>query len=120
MRSPTVEPQALGSPEGQPSARITRRGIWHEAGITGVENQEKVLEKLATSEKTTLVIARELDGKMRVTSGSWDGEKVFLKDQVLEVPQRRRLAACRRRERRSRDRLALVVPKLWLAGMCSP
>jgi hypothetical protein len=22
---------------------------------------------------------------MRVTSGSWDGEKVFLKDQVLEV-----------------------------------
>jgi hypothetical protein len=31
------------------------------------------------------VIARELDGKMRVTSGSWEGEKVFLKDQVLEV-----------------------------------
>jgi len=22
---------------------------------------------------------------MRVTSGSWDGEKVFLKDQVIEI-----------------------------------
>jgi hypothetical protein len=31
------------------------------------------------------VIERQPDGKMRVTSGSWDGEKVFLKDQVLEV-----------------------------------
>src|SRR5437660_12678975 len=28
---------------------------------------------------------RQPDGKMRVASGSWDGEKVFLKDQVLEV-----------------------------------
>jgi hypothetical protein len=50
-----------------------------------VENPEKVLERLATSEKTTLVIARDHDGKMRVTSGSWDGEKVILRDQVLEV-----------------------------------
>jgi hypothetical protein len=46
---------------------------------------EKVIEKLATSEKCSIIIARELDGKMRVTSGSWDGEKVFLKDQVLEI-----------------------------------
>jgi hypothetical protein len=30
-------------------------------------------------------IERQLDGKMRVTSGSWDGEKVILRDQVLEV-----------------------------------
>jgi len=50
-----------------------------------VENLEKVLERLATSEKTTIVIARDHDGKMRVTSGSWDGEKVILRDQVLEV-----------------------------------
>jgi hypothetical protein len=28
---------------------------------------------------------RQPDGKRRVTSGSWDGEKVCLKDQVLEV-----------------------------------
>jgi hypothetical protein len=34
-------------------------------------------QKLATSEKTTIVVAREADGKMRVTSGSWEGEKVF-------------------------------------------
>jgi hypothetical protein len=40
---------------------------------------------LATSDKTTIVIEKQPDGKMRVTSGSWDGEKVFLKDQVLEV-----------------------------------
>ena len=46
---------------------------------------EKVLERLAMSDKTTIVIEKQPDGKMRVTSGSWDGEKVFLKDQVLEV-----------------------------------
>jgi hypothetical protein len=47
--------------------------------------EEKVLEKLATSDKATIVVERQSDGKMRVTSGSWDGEKVILKDQVLEV-----------------------------------
>ncbi len=31
------------------------------------------------------MIARELDGKMRVTSGSWEGEKVFARGEVLEV-----------------------------------
>jgi hypothetical protein len=35
--------------------------------------------------RATIVIERQPDGKMRVTSGSWDGEKVFLRDQVLEV-----------------------------------
>jgi hypothetical protein len=50
-----------------------------------VDILEKVLERLATSEKTTLVIARELDGKMLVTSGSWEGEKVFARGEVLEV-----------------------------------
>jgi hypothetical protein len=47
--------------------------------------EEKVLEKLATSEKIGIIIERQPDGKMRVTSASWDGEKVFLRDQVLEV-----------------------------------
>jgi hypothetical protein len=46
---------------------------------------EKVLERLATSDKTTIIIERQPDGKMRVTSASWDGEKVFLKDQVVET-----------------------------------
>jgi hypothetical protein len=50
-----------------------------------VDSLEKVLEKLATTEKTTLAIAREVGGKVRVTSSSWEGEKVILKDQVLEV-----------------------------------
>ena len=44
---------------------------------------EKVLERLATSDKTTIVIEKQPDGKMRVTPGSWDGEKVLLNDQVL-------------------------------------
>jgi hypothetical protein len=50
-----------------------------------VDIVEKVLEKLATSEKTTIVIDRQPNGGMRVTSGSWDGERVILKDQVLKV-----------------------------------
>ena len=50
-----------------------------------MDSPEKVLEKLATTEKITIVVAREIDGKMRVTSGSWEGEKVFLRDQALEV-----------------------------------
>jgi hypothetical protein len=49
------------------------------------ENLEKVLERLATTEKSTIVIERQPDGKMRATSGSWDGEKVILKGQVLEL-----------------------------------
>jgi hypothetical protein len=32
---------------------------------------EKVLDRLATSEKTTIVVERAPGGKMRVTSGSW-------------------------------------------------
>jgi hypothetical protein len=54
-------------------------------GISGVDIVEKVFEKLATSEKTTIVIHRQPNGGTRVTSGSWDGEKLILKDQVLEV-----------------------------------
>jgi hypothetical protein len=44
--------------------------------------EEKVLEKLTTSDKVAIVVERQSDGKMRVTSGSWDGEKVILRDQV--------------------------------------
>jgi hypothetical protein len=50
-----------------------------------VDEREKILERLATSEKTTIVVERAPDGKMRVISGPWDGEKVILKDQVLEI-----------------------------------
>jgi hypothetical protein len=44
-----------------------------------------VLEILALSEDTQVVIARLPDGKMRVTSKSWDEAKVILPDQVLEL-----------------------------------
>jgi hypothetical protein len=65
-------------------------------GVLRVHIAEKVLERLATSDRTTIVIEKQPEGKMRVTSGSWDSEKVFLKDQVLEVRHaiRRRLATC--------------------------
>jgi hypothetical protein len=36
---------------------------------------EKVLERLATSDKTTIVIEKQPDGKMRITSGSCEGER---------------------------------------------
>ncbi len=39
----------------------------------------------ATTDKITLVVSKEADGKMRVTSGSWEGEKVFSRNQVLEL-----------------------------------
>ena len=38
-----------------------------------------MLERLATTEKCTIVVERQPDKKMRVTSGSWEGEKVFLR-----------------------------------------
>jgi hypothetical protein len=56
-----------------------------ETGVPKNDSEEKVLEKLATSDKTTIVVERLTDGKMRFTSGSWDGEKVILRDQVLGV-----------------------------------
>ena len=31
------------------------------------------------------MIEKQADGKMRVMSGSWDGEKIIFRDQVLEV-----------------------------------
>jgi hypothetical protein len=64
-------------------------------GLMRTDIAEKVLEKLATSDKITIVIERQSDGKKRVTSGSWDGEKVILRDQVLEVRQCRGAAARR-------------------------
>jgi hypothetical protein len=40
---------------------------------------------MATTEKSTMVGERQPDGKMRVVSGFWEGEKVFLKNQPREV-----------------------------------
>jgi len=50
-----------------------------------VKDLEKVVERMATTEKTTIAVSREDGGKIRVTSKSWEGEKVILKDQVLEI-----------------------------------
>jgi hypothetical protein len=64
---------------------------------------EKVLERLATTDKSTIVIERQPDGKMRATSGSWDGEKVFLREQVLEVRNVEGRIHVARRPRRATD-----------------
>jgi len=53
--------------------------------MASICNPPPVLERLATSDKATLVIERQTDGKMRVTSGSWDGGKLIWRDQVVEV-----------------------------------
>jgi len=50
-----------------------------------VENWKKILERLATSKKATIVIERPSEGKIRMTSGSWGQPKVVLRDQVLEI-----------------------------------
>jgi hypothetical protein len=41
------------------------------------QNLEKVVEKLATTERITIVYERSPEGKLRVTSGSWEGGKSF-------------------------------------------
>jgi len=46
---------------------------------------KKVLERLGTTESTTLTIKREDGGKIRVTSLLWPEPKVILKGEVLEV-----------------------------------
>jgi hypothetical protein len=51
-----------------------------------VDSLEKVLDRLATSEKTTIVVERAPGGKMRVTSGSWGRREGDLRDQVPDVP----------------------------------
>ena len=45
---------------------------------------DRVIEKLATSDKVTLTAERQPEGKMRVTAASWADEKVFARGQVLE------------------------------------
>jgi hypothetical protein len=81
-------------------------GFWSDIG-------EKVLERLAASDKTTIVIERQPDGKMRVSSESCDGEKIMLKDQVVEVrtPDRRR-APARRSQNQAPRQLGPADPGL--------
>jgi hypothetical protein len=56
-----------------------RRRIHYHGTVMPIH--EKVLEKLARSDKVTIVIERQPDGKMRVTSRSY----VILCDQLLEA-----------------------------------
>jgi hypothetical protein len=51
----------------------------------GIEDGENVLERLGTTESTTLALRREDGGKIRITSQLWPEPKVILKGEVLEV-----------------------------------
>jgi hypothetical protein len=68
-------------------------------GIMGPVSLEKVLEKLATTDKATLVVERAPEGKIRVTSGSWEGDFEGL---GARGPLRRRPAACRQKAEKAR------------------
>jgi hypothetical protein len=46
---------------------------------------EKVIERLGTTESTTLALERKDGGKIRVTSMLWESPEVILKGEVLEV-----------------------------------
>jgi hypothetical protein len=50
-----------------------------------VDIAEKVLERLATTESTTLTFKREDGGKIRVASLLWPEPKVILRGEVLQV-----------------------------------
>jgi hypothetical protein len=50
-----------------------------------VDKLEKVLEKLGTTESTTLAFKREEVGKIRVASLLWETPKVILRGEVPEV-----------------------------------
>jgi hypothetical protein len=57
-----------------------------------VDIREKVRERMVSSEDTTLVIKREADGKMRVTSRHWEDRMVLLKNEVLYIDGRLHVA----------------------------
>ena len=51
-------------------------------GFSGLPD---VIEKMAIADSTNLVLEKPPEGKIRVTSKSWDDAKVILRDQVLEI-----------------------------------
>jgi len=48
-------------------------------------NRGKVIERLGTTEGTTLALKREDGGKIRVASILWEDARVILRDEVLVV-----------------------------------
>ena len=50
-----------------------------------IDMTESVLERLGTTESTTLALARDRGGNIRVTSLLWPEPKVILKGEVLEI-----------------------------------
>ena len=92
-----------------------RRRCW--SGTVARARREKVIERLVVTDNATIVVDKAPEGKIRVTSGSWDGEKVFLKDRCSKRPMSR--AGCMSLEKSARpdewdppaEKYDLCVPK---------
>ena len=80
----TTESQSV-QPPGKTQSAAERMRAYRRRHRHGLRCVKVRVGRAATSDKATIVIERQPDGKMRVTSGSWDGEKVILRDQALEV-----------------------------------
>jgi len=65
----------------------------------GPDKLEKVLERMGTTEETTLVVNRDIDGKMRVTSRHWEVAKVRGRNEVLGPQHQRPLHVVRKQRR---------------------
>ena len=76
---------------------------------------EKVLEKLGTTESTTLAVKREVGGKIRVASLLWEAPKVILRGEVPEVRHvdGRLHVACKVRHSHEWDPPAQVYGCYW-------
>ncbi len=61
------------------------RGRTPDSGQNSQQKLGPVLDVLALTEDTVAVVTRLPEGKFKVTSKSWDAEKVVLPDQVLEL-----------------------------------
>jgi hypothetical protein len=87
--------------------------------LDGPFRLDRVIEKLATL--VTLTIERQPEGKMRVTSGSWDHERVFTPDQVLEVRVvNSRLYVTRKDRHHDAAKVAKLPDLLRRNRKCSP
>jgi hypothetical protein len=86
---------------------------------------ESVIEKLGSTESTTLSVARETGGKIRVASLLWDSPKVILAHEVLEIRNvdgtlhtRRSGGACARYTSRM-IRMARAMSSLMTDARCA-
>src|SRR5690242_11783004 len=77
-----MPPRATGVHRGIGGTYVTDGGL------------EKILRKLATTDRPRSSVGKCLEGKIRVMPCSWGGEKIILKGQSLEMCNIDGAAAC--------------------------